>query len=345
MQKIKDQLSQIAHQLYKPELEPHELYNTCKRYTELLTEVSQFVFESGLEDENIYTDHGKAIGTEWAVRCIQDMQRTKKFCYGIFKAVNHKLALNPGKPVQILYAGTGPFATLVLPLITQFTAEQIQFTLLEINPESKACLETVIKAFEIEAYIKDFELCDALDYTVKDPEMVSIFITETMQSALRHEPQVAITFHLLPQLSEDTILIPEAINLNMLAVNSIKRMEYKTNLDAGDTEYYKDLGLIYSLNRAHVFENSELFKQTQPTAVLPANTIHLPEHVNHNFDKLYITTTIHVYEDQFLNMDESGLTSLIILEPLNQMMQSYSVLKASYVCGDFPALSFKKEQA
>jgi hypothetical protein len=72
------------------------------------------------------TPAGLAIDTRSAALCIFDMMRTRKFLLGIRDAIDEKLRIDPGQPVTILYAGTGPFATLLTPLITVFRPDQLQ---------------------------------------------------------------------------------------------------------------------------------------------------------------------------------------------------------------------------
>lgn len=79
---------------------------------------------------------------------------------GIFAAVKH-LHHKKTKPVRILYAGTGPFATLVLPLITKYSPEDLQLILLEVNPQTIVHLKQLIKSLGIENYIEKIICEDA----------------------------------------------------------------------------------------------------------------------------------------------------------------------------------------
>ena len=77
---------------------------------------------------DVYGETGMALGTLWAALCVDDMIRTKMFVKGLIEAVEDIMKKKEG-PVHILYAGTGPFATLILPTLASYTSDQVQCTL------------------------------------------------------------------------------------------------------------------------------------------------------------------------------------------------------------------------
>ena len=48
--------------------------------------------------------------------CVDDIMRTRRFVRGVYHAMADMLNAREGK-INLLYAGTGPFAMLVLPSI------------------------------------------------------------------------------------------------------------------------------------------------------------------------------------------------------------------------------------
>ncbi len=81
--------------------------------------------------ENIKHKNGEALSPFFASLCITDIIRTRQFIRGAYFAIKDLLAKQEG-PIRILYAGTVPYATLVLPILTKFRPDQVQLTLLEL---------------------------------------------------------------------------------------------------------------------------------------------------------------------------------------------------------------------
>ena len=79
---------------------------------------------------------GVAINPQAAAFCIKDYTRTVIFIRGVHAAIATLQARLPQQPIRILYAGCGPFATLLLPLLTRFKATELDITLLDIHQRS-----------------------------------------------------------------------------------------------------------------------------------------------------------------------------------------------------------------
>ena len=200
-----------------------ELFAACDELYKTLLQLTGIDTEENSNREHLSLESGNAIGLTWAAMCIKDLMRTKRFMDGIYEATAAKAEANPGRPVHILYAGTGPFATLVLPLTARFSSQQLQFTLLEVNENSYTCLQQLIKTLQIENYIHRLEKADAAKWTLPANEQVDIFISETMQQGLKNEPQVTICMNLVPQLQNNTIIIPEQITLIAALIDHQKK--------------------------------------------------------------------------------------------------------------------------
>ena len=118
-----------------------------------------------------------------------------------------------------MYAGTGPFATLITPLTTLFSSDQLQVTLLELNPVSFQKIQQVVQQMEIGAYVRRIVQTDATTYQIPADEQIDILLSETMQNALKREQQVPIIYNLLQQIDYEVILIPEVIELQLAVMN------------------------------------------------------------------------------------------------------------------------------
>ncbi len=171
-----------------------------------------------VNSENIALSTGKAIGPKWAGMCLEDTTRTCKFITGIHKAIQEVLKKKPQSPVTILYAGTGPFATLILPFLSLYKPSELQLILLEVNAISIENLKKIINGFDAYEYIKAIYHCDASNFILPSEFDADILLVECMQHALLREPQVTITYNLLPQLNKEAILIPQEISLHLALI-------------------------------------------------------------------------------------------------------------------------------
>lgn len=335
------ELANIADILYKKDAHYGKIFEASRRLRDLMQIASNKEYVDRIDDDTIYTNSGKAIGIKWAILCVEDIMRTKKFCKGIYMAIKKIKAKKNGK-VHILYAGTGPFATLIIPLISRYSSEEISFTLLEINPESFDGLNNTIQYFNAQDYINEMTLCDAIDYKIPKDLHVDILLSETMMHGLKSEQQVAICCKLLSQIENDVIMIPEEVNLNLLAVNSEKRNRYKQQMN-GDLQYFKRLGNLFTINKETIKEHQEAFLSAFPNYKFPETSLSIPSDINLGFDELSIETHIKVFENEVLEIDESSLTVLLKLMPLNSMLQTVKTLHANYVCGEHPGLQCRVE--
>lgn len=215
---LKEKLTALSADILAPGDSHDKLAPAIREYSELMFDLTGVTEnqDKGLQD--ISTNHGRAIGILRAALCTNELYRTQRFCRGLYQAVADKLKQNNTRPVHVVYAGTGPFATLALPVIMQFKPSQLQFTLLEINNESYTVLKQLLKTLDIEAFIRSFELCDAITWKAPD-EDIDIVLSETMNKALIKEPQVNIMLNMVSQLPAVVTYIPEAISVGLAIEN------------------------------------------------------------------------------------------------------------------------------
>lgn len=240
-------------------------------------------------DNNIFLSTGKAISPGQAAFCLLDIERTRVFTRGIHKAIL-KLQQEVDGPINILYAGCGPYATLLTPLTTQFSPEQVRFYLIDANQASLDAVDKLYTHLHIKNYIEELSCHDAAKYQISAP--IHLVICEAMQRALSKEPQVAIMQNLIPQLSSQAIFIPEAIRVNAKLINPDKELSAK--LEPGADPARIDLGEVYVISR-------------QNRCYHPPVILQVPEMVIGN-DELSLFTEVKVFEDEQLGYSSCGVT-------------------------------------
>jgi hypothetical protein len=66
-----------------------------------------------INDEDIYLSSGKAVSPTKAAHCLLEYRRTAVFLRGVYKAILQLKRDFPHERLHILYAGCGPYATLL----------------------------------------------------------------------------------------------------------------------------------------------------------------------------------------------------------------------------------------
>lgn len=289
-QHLKEQLKRISNDILQLEDFHDKLAPAITAYTKLLFDIGKIESSDTEERKHINLQFGNAIGTFWAANCVKEVLRTQRFIRGLYLAIQDKLAQKNG-PIHILYAGTGPFATLALPIMVQFSPEEVQFTLLEINETSHSKLLNVIDAFGLRAYVRQIEITDATTYILPNTE-VDIVLSETLNRALIKEPQVFIMLNLASQLGNDVIYIPEKITVNLSEKkrndNTPRKIETLINFNFDKMK--------------EIISQSERYKWFFEEIKVNIGDVEV--------DDLYYTTEIKVYRDNFLAYEASSLNLL-----------------------------------
>lgn len=241
-----------------------------------------------LNNGEIMLPSGKAISPSAAAHCLLEMKRTAIFLRGIKKAIDNKVEANKGV-VSILYAGCGPYATLITPLLTMYNLNGLKITLLDINQTSLNAVKRLLTELDLDSFIDEYVLADASIYKIT--KEYDIVISETMQSCLENEPQVSIMQNLIPQVDEETIFIPEQITIDAYLKNP---ENWQKILDGKEKAEVKFLKEIFSVNKDKL--DIEKYRAV----------VKIPAELD-GFIELMLHTTIIVYDDEILGVNDCSL--------------------------------------
>jgi len=274
------------------------------------------------QDKDIMLPEGKAISSVSAAHCLLEMKRTASFLRGIQKAITLKLEQREKDPIRILYAGTGPYGTLVIPLLLLYKPEEICVDLIDINPRSLNALKKIINALELNKYIGNSYCLDAATFTCT--RQYDIAISETMQSCLKKEPQVAIMQNLIPQLKADAVFIPEEVSIDAALCNPRMEMDRLfTRLGIQMPFQRIPLGNIFKINKRNLDVHT-----MRKTITIPASSI--------DFPTLKLFTTVKVFENEILSENDSSITMPIQFHDFRK--QEASEIEFWYTQGTNPMI-------
>ena len=316
-------LQKATEALLDPLNEPGVLNRAIGDLYSLFSEITGIRSES--ESSEDVTDtmlaQGLALSPRGAARCIFHFQRTARFLRGLKGAIIQAQQRFPNQTIHVLYAGCGPYATLFIPLTTQFKADEVQFTLLDIHKRSLDAAQGLAETLGVSAYIRDSIECDAAEYRHSDESPIHVIVTEVMQKALIKEPQVAVTLNLAPQLCKGGIFIPEKIALDICVAKVINGMPQLHEPDSVRI----DLG--------RVFEITPIASSFHPVK------LRVPVRLSDN-KMLCILTRITVFDSITLDGMQTWLTHPTAL-PDTAGMDEGTEIEFWYSMGQHPKLDYK----
>ena len=318
-------LERLANVLLTDSIDFFDLKEAIDNFNALLLDLTQLDLEALENKQDIHFDNGMALGTTFAAMCVVDLMRTRQYIRGVYKAIQYAQAQKNTEPVRLLYAGTEPFATLILPLLTKFSPNELELVLMEINPNTLQLLKQVIEDIGIEDYIIKIICADASTYALDDAaKSADILLSETMQHGLVKEQQVPIMLNLVSQLKDDVIVLPQNIQLDLALVNS------STDILLSDdpAARFKKLATIWTFDKEFMQTHSQhpqhLQKNSADNEIVKFElckdlTFRTAEDVS--YDKLAVLTSIQIFNEEWLEVGQSGLTIPKILFDLNQIDQ------------------------
>jgi hypothetical protein len=336
-------LDSIARTILDEARPREDVQQALDHFSQLCSEVAQIRPDATYEawSGDIFLESGVAINPEAAAFCIQDYQRSTMFIRGVFAAIKAAQRRFSGVSIKILYAGCGPFATQLLPLLNQFTPGELDIVLLDIHPRSLESVNKLLRHFGFERHKVRLIHGDACNY--QHPERLHIILAETMQKSLEQEPQFAVTANLAPQLDTGGFFIPQQIEVALCLADMAHEKEQFKNGKGIDTTALNNsgkrilLGKLFTLcpeDAAEQMKNA-VFNQTTSRKELTLTTIDIPHlGLADHYDALFFTR-IQVYNQYQLNDYESEITLPTHCHELATLKEG-DRFTVSYQLGSYP---------
>tara|TARA_R110002096_G_scaffold55552_3_gene142425 strand:+ start:4000 stop:5034 length:1035 start_codon:yes stop_codon:yes gene_type:complete len=307
---------------------------------DILENAADFKIEQQLniaEGETV-SNQGLAISPTQAALCAGEVQRTVVFLRGLHDAIAETVESKSPEPIRVLYAGSGPYATLAVPLMAIFPPEQVRFTLLDIHSVSIESAKSVVHRLGFDRSVESYVVADACEYTIPGDAIPDIILSETMSTALETEPQVAIMRYLLGQ-AEDAIIVPESVRVDAFLVDTSEepdRVVPESESSAKDSQPDRiSLGPVFELNASTI--------RSWPAIVgdrLPAAAIRVPSPPKPSY-RPFLYTTITTHGRHVLRTHDSNLTG--IREIKGSDFSSGRSLQFHYRLGKDPRLVAESE--
>lgn len=277
---------------------------------------------------------GIALSFDHAADCLQDYHRTARFIKGVYLSIQELLLRFPGEKINILYAGCGPFATILLPVLPLFKTDQLQVTLIDIHPESVKFVKELFTTLHLLPFADSISVQNAISYCYPNANL-HLVISETMFHALLTEPQVAITRNLAPQLVEDGIFIPEEVTIEA-AISSFSNEPFLSNSSTPILPATTERTLIaqlFSLNKNSV-QSSSFSNQEYRSACyrIPVFQKSSPD--------ICLFTHVKIFKTLELGLSESLITNPYCLASILNL-PSGAQLSFVYTFAELPSWSYQ----
>lgn len=265
------------------------------------------------------SDTGLIMSPHNCKHTIKDVYRIKGYARGIDKAIQSKLKHK--SKINILYPACGPFAPLLLPLLSyykdtqKYSAQQLQVILVDVQPGAVMTLHQLVKDLQLEDYVSLIQEADATQF---EPDVdIDLLVLEAMQHGFTKEGQLSIAKHLVKFLNIDGWMIPQSVSIRgMMVVGETefnqqwKEVDYShsTNMTKDAKEDRVELGEILSINKSSLL-NMPILELEDGVNVVPANKVTLPVGVE-DMPERFLTIYAHIdtFAEESVGQYDSGIT-------------------------------------
>jgi hypothetical protein len=289
-----EQIAQVTKLIVSDHCTVDETQENVTQLARLLAQTSKMDFKTA--EQNVgssETDNGVALSPLLAAGCAFNHVRTQQFQRGIHQylteARDKTADQKEQRPLDILYAGTGPYATLLFPVLLLHRDLAINLIIIDIYEASTRAVSKLIES----AKFVNIQLNSYTDDATKwRPESnhpnFDLIISETMDRGLKREPQVSVFKHLSQFLKPEGCLIPKEISISATLT---------------DSHTHCNLGTIFNLNKD---TSEQLLEQNKAYF---EGEVSLNQHHSQEFTKLVISTEINTFGSYFIRRNEIEITT------------------------------------
>jgi hypothetical protein len=295
------QLQRLAADLLASEAQIEDWTPTVGAMRCVFERASGFTIEEDAElrSGRLALPSGVAVSPMQAARCVTEPARTAIFVRGLAAAVS-SVHRSLERPVRVLYAGCGPYATLLAPVMA-LHGSAVDATLLEVNRDSLASAARTLDRLGLSARLVEV---DATTYQIPADRVPDIILSETMNAALSQEPQVSIVRHLARQAPR-ALLVPSRISVEACLLDPAREhvlvpSDHNGPLPEPD-RHRVHLGSVFVLDREAIDRWEEV------TGDLPAACITVPDTRGSSLE-LRLLTTVEVAPGHVVRDYDSGMT-------------------------------------
>ncbi len=313
----------------------------CSNFSGILPDPS---FDAWADDSLLPS--GVAINPEAAAHCAHDYQRSVVFIRGVYAAIKALRLRFADAPLEILYAGCGPFATLLMPLLGKFYPDELNITLLDIHQRSLDSAQLVLEKFGLGDHGVSTVQDDACVY--KHPQKLHLIIAETMQKSLEQEPQFAVTANLAPQLIAQGVFIPQRIDVSLSLADLEKEKVFYDNCGTSNPTLLENSPGRYPIATLCSLSPDNAVTQRQAAQYNPHSDklelepriVEIPGVANIEQLNAALFTRITVYESYSLEDYEAEITLPLHCYELEPLCGGERYM-TSYQLGAYPKFNFE----
>lgn len=260
---------------------------------------------------------GLVMAVKDAIHTVNDIYRMKAFIRGIDQAL---ATCTTRRPIHLLYPACGPFAPLLLPLISYYQQQdvgpqQLKITLIDLQPGAVKVLNQLVDDLDIRSYIQDIRCQDVMEYQPEQP--IDVLVMEALQHGFTREGHLAFVRHLSKFLSPSAIMIPEKISVT--ASLNVGQREYveqwaeqdRTHSSLMDPTIQQErtpLGEIFSLTLDSL-RNLNVLPLGDSAELIECNQVRIPTGVSDISKKsLLLSVTATTFGQEEVQEYDSGIT-------------------------------------